>query len=225
MQQKRIEVDDRQMQISWRYNWLEQSSISWRVQKSCRCSSSDRATDSKVVMSISRRHFIVTNEWSSLGQAVQREDIWRSTTRQCSLPDDTIDLRTIECHGAFKRSVNAILDETIDSNSHVEWLSLKRVVQREDIWKSIARRMQSFDDTNDSKSTQFMILTRPAYCKYNFFDEATDSKTVMFASRSHVATLCCLLSRVYDAWRAESCQKHLQKLLPDLTERWVFWTR
>ena len=31
---------------------------------------------------------------------------------------------------------------------------------------------------------------------------------------------CCLLSKAYDAWRAESCQKHFQRLLPDLTERW-----
>ena len=37
------------------------------------------------------------------------------------------------------------------------------------------------------------------------------------------STLCCLLSRAYDAWRAESCQKHLQRLLFDLIERWVSW--
>ena len=36
-------------------------------------------------------------------------------------------------------------------------------------------------------------------------------------------TLCCLLSRTYDAWRTESCQKHLQRLLLDLIERWVLW--
>ena len=34
-------------------------------------------------------------------------------------------------------------------------------------------------------------------------------------------TLCYLLSRTYDAWRAELCQKHLQRLLSDLIERWV----
>ena len=39
----------------------------------------------------------------------------------------------------------------------------------------------------------------------------------------HVTILCCLLSKTYDAWRAESCQKYLQKLLFDLIERWVLW--
>ena len=34
MQQKRIEIDDKQIQIFWRYNWLEQSSISWRFKNS-----------------------------------------------------------------------------------------------------------------------------------------------------------------------------------------------
>ena len=35
--------------------------------------------------------------------------------------------------------------------------------------------------------------------------------------------LCCLLLRNYDAWRIESCQKHFQKLLFDLIERWILW--
>ena len=40
------------------------------------------------------------------------------------------------------------------------------------------------------------------------------------------STLCCLLPRAYGAWRAEPCQKHLQRLLPGLTERWVLlWMR
>ena len=36
-------------------------------------------------------------------------------------------------------------------------------------------------------------------------------------------TMCCLLFRIYDAWRTESCQKQFQRLLFDLTERWLLW--
>ena len=36
-------------------------------------------------------------------------------------------------------------------------------------------------------------------------------------------TMCCLLPRAYGAWRAEPCQKQLQRLLPGLTERWLLW--
>ena len=56
---------------------------------------------------------------------------------------------------------------------------------------------------------------------------ATDSNSharitaLMPASRPHATTLCCLLPRTYGAWRAEPCQKHLQRLLPGLTERRV----
>ena len=80
---------------------------------------------------------------------------------------------------------------------------------------------------------QFDIMTRStsnAHCKYNFFDKAIDSKTIVSKSRrscSHhdlvSSILCCLLSRTYDAWKVESCQKHFQKLLSDLIERWVLW--
>ena len=63
MQQERTEADDRQMQISWRYIWLEQSSISERLQKSCKCSQFDETTDSNSHVNIATRSKPHSHEW------------------------------------------------------------------------------------------------------------------------------------------------------------------
>ena len=92
-----------------------------------------------------------------------------------------------------------------------KWSSLEQVVQRERIWSSIAH-------------LAFSIMTRSelnVFCRCNSFDRTTDSIVQHHDLMS--LTLCCLLSRTYDAWRTESCQNHLQRLLLDLTERWVLW--
>ena len=47
--------------------------------------------------------------------------------------------------------------------------------------------------------------------------------SIVNVRREVSSTLCCLLSRIYDAWKAELCQKHLQRLLFDLTKLWVLW--
>ena len=92
-----------------------------------------------------------------------------------------------------------------------KWSSREQVVQRERIWNSIAH-------------LAFNIMTRSelnVFCKCNSFDRTIDSIDQHHDLMS--LTLCCLLSRTYETWRAESCQKHLQRLLFDLTERWVLW--
>ena len=103
-----------------------------------------------------------------------------------------------------------------------KWSNLEQTVQRENTWKSIARRIQSFDDTVDSRAVQYHdAFKHSTFNKYNFFDRVTDLNSYVKHHDFMSSILCCLLSRVYDAWRAESCQKHLQRLLFDLTERWV----
>ena len=115
------------------------------------------------------------------------------------------------------------IDKTIDSKivMSTSWSSLDQIVQRKNIWKSIAQRMQSSNDAIDSRAIQYHD-TFNVY-KYNFIDETTDSNNHAKHHDFMSSTLCCLLSKVYDAWRAESCQNHFQRLLFDLIERWVLW--
>ena len=108
-----------------------------------------------------------------------------------------------------------------------EWSSHEQVIQRKRIWKSVNSMTDAIFHAIDLHShLSIKYHDAFAFCRYNSLDEVTDSNShTSIATRStfydHVTTLCCLLSRAYDAWRTESCQKHLQRLLFDLTERWV----
>ena len=103
-----------------------------------------------------------------------------------------------------------------------KWSSFEQIVQRKNIWKSITRRIQSFDDTINSKTIQYQnAFKHSTFNKYNFFDKIIDLNNYVKYHDFMSSILCWLLFKIYDAWKVESCQKHFQKLLFDLIERWI----
>ena len=143
---------------------------------------------------------------------------------------------------AFKRSVNAILlmrqltrivlsISRRDRNSIVtnKWFSHDQVIQRNvSESQSISQSLYWWYNW-EQQSCQYQVSWRVQRWARSVdaisFDRTTDSKIVMSELRLMSLTLCCLLSRTYNAWRTESCQKYLQRLLSDLTERWVLRMR
>ena len=167
--QYRDAIDRRSVNaIFWRYNWFEQSSISWRVQRFVNALLLIKQL-TWIIMLVLRCDWrpIVTNEWSNLRQAVQQKSTWWPIARPMQL---------------FWR-YNRLENSSISSR--------------------VRRRKRTANIISLTKQ-----LTRKQSCLHHDF-----------MSR----TLCCLLSKTYDAWKTESCQKHLQKLLFDLIERWVLW--
>ena len=140
------------------------------------------------------RHWQRTNEWSSHGQAVQRESTWRSIARQRQSP--------------WWYTVFLVIHRLEDSP--VSW-RVQRSVSALLLTKQLTRK----------QSYQYQVswrVERPVDAIFPI--DITDSNSHV---GTHATTLCCLLPRAYGAWRAEPCQKHLQRLLPGLTERWVLW--
>ena len=153
------------MQSFWRYNWFEQSSISWRVQRFVNAFFMIKQLI-WIIMLISRRDWrsIITNEWSSFEQIVQQKSIWWLITR------------SMQFFWRYNRLENS----------------------------SISLRVR-----RRTRFANIISLTKQLIRNNHF--------------KFHVTTLCCLLFKIYDVWKTESCQKHFQKLLFDLIERWIMW--
>ena len=131
--------------------------------------------------------------------------------------NEIYNVETIENNKIFKK--NQISKKLYSESNLYYFIRWKNYEKR--IWKSISmikhlKNMLRKFHTKNSKKKRCQQIDKQTTCstsnKCNFFVETIDQKTKSLIR-------CCLLSKVYDAWKIESCQNYFQKLLFDLIER------